>query len=127
MCGRILKSGPILARTATRPSPGLTTWRSKSLLVYPVEKPLMKRYRHRRIHEAQQDGQLLNEEDLDNEDNDSVSHDEEEPPESLHHAVPGVSAVTSMPSMPSSIPLQSTMGTMMTPHMIAPQLLQQHL
>ncbi|KAL4807820.1 STE like transcription factor-domain-containing protein [Aspergillus unguis] len=80
---------------------------------------------HRRIHEAQQDGQIVNEEDLENEDNESVSQDEEESPsDSMHHTVPGVHAVT---TMPSSMPLQSTMGTMMGPHMIAPQLLQQHL
>lgn len=82
---------------------------------------------HRRIHEAQQDGHqpLLNDDDLENEDNESISNDEEDSPsESIHHHVNGVPVVT---SMPSSIALQSSMGSMMAPHMIAPQLLQQHI
>ncbi|KAL4761304.1 sexual development transcription factor SteA [Aspergillus foveolatus] len=81
---------------------------------------------HRRIHEAQQDGQpLVHEDDLENDDNESVSHDEDESPsESVHPAVPGVHGMT---SMPSSVALQSTMGTMMGSHMIAPQLLQQQI
>ncbi|KAL4788026.1 transcription factor steA [Aspergillus varians] len=82
---------------------------------------------HRRIHEAQQDGhQLLHEDDLENDDNESVSHDEDESPaDSVNHH--GINAVSGMTSMPSSIALQSTMGSMMAPHMIAPQLLQQHI
>ncbi|KAL6228863.1 transcription factor steA [Aspergillus navahoensis] len=81
---------------------------------------------HRRIHEAQQDGQPLDhEDDLENDDNESVSHDDEESPsESAHSAAPGIHGMT---SMPSSIALQSTMGTMMGSHMIAPQLLQQQI
>ncbi|KAL4883274.1 STE like transcription factor-domain-containing protein [Aspergillus karnatakaensis] len=83
---------------------------------------------HRRIHEAQQDGHqpLVHEDDLENDDNESLSHDDDEgsPSEPVQHAVSGVSGMT---SMPSSIALQSTMGTMMAPHMIAPQLLQQQL
>ncbi|KAL5342976.1 transcription factor steA [Aspergillus crustosus] len=78
---------------------------------------------HRRIHEAQQDGHqsLGYEDDLETDDNDPFSHDDDEgsPSESAHHTAPG------MTSMPSSMALQSTMGTMMAPHMIAPQLLQQ--
>ncbi|KAL4770785.1 transcription factor steA [Aspergillus nidulans var. acristatus] len=81
---------------------------------------------HRRIHEAQQDGQpLVHEDDLENDDNESVSHDEDDSPsESVHPAVPGVHGMT---SMPSSVALQSTVGTMMGSHMIAPQLLQQQI
>ncbi|KAL4754294.1 transcription factor steA [Aspergillus terricola var. indicus] len=81
---------------------------------------------HRRIHEAQQDGQpLVHEDDLENDDNESVSHDEDESPsESVHPAVPGVHGMT---SMSSSVALQSTMGTIMGSHMIAPQLLQQQI
>ncbi|KAL4942124.1 transcription factor steA [Aspergillus oleicola] len=85
---------------------------------------------HRRIHEAQQDGQpIVHDDDLENEDDESVSHDEDESPsDSAHHAVSGVHGVTTMPSsMPSTITMQSSMGTMMAPHMIAPQLLQQHI
>jgi transcription factor STE12 len=68
---------------------------------------------------------LLNDDDLENEDNESISNDEEDSPsESIHHSVNGVSVVT---SMPSSIALQPSMGSMMAPHMIAPQLLQQHI
>ncbi|KAL5043983.1 transcription factor steA [Aspergillus fruticulosus] len=80
---------------------------------------------HRRIHEAQQDGQpLVHEDDLENDD-ESVSHDDDEShSESVPPAVPGVQGMT---SMPSSIALQSTMGTMMGSHMITPQLLQQQI
>ncbi|CEL09966.1 Putative Sexual development transcription factor SteA [Aspergillus calidoustus] len=79
---------------------------------------------HRRIHEAQQDGHqpLIHDEDYDNEDNDSVTHDEDDSPtESIQHTVSGVA------SIPTAMTLPSTMGTMMASHMIAPQLLQQHM
>ncbi|KAL2825593.1 STE like transcription factor-domain-containing protein [Aspergillus cavernicola] len=82
---------------------------------------------HRRIHEAQQDGHhpLVHDEDLDNDDIESVSQDEEDSPsESAHHTVCSLPGVT---SMPSSMALPSTMGTIMASHMIAPQLLQQHI
>ncbi|KAL4980238.1 transcription factor steA [Aspergillus desertorum] len=80
---------------------------------------------HRRIHEAQQDGQpLVHEDDLDNDD-ESISHDEDDSPsETVHPAVPVVHGMT---SLSSSVALQSTMGTVMGSHMVAPQLLQQQI
>ncbi|GAB1200599.1 hypothetical protein APSETT444_009973 [Aspergillus pseudonomiae] len=84
--------------------------------------------RHRRIHEAQQDGQQplhAQDEDLDNEDNELGSQDEgSSPSESIPSTVVNVSTVT---SMPSAMTLPSAMSTMMAPHMVAPQLLQQQM
>ncbi|KNG80299.1 transcription factor steA, partial [Aspergillus nomiae NRRL 13137] len=83
---------------------------------------------HRRIHEAQQDGQQplhAQDEDLDNEDNELGSQDEgSSPSESIPSTVVNVSTVT---SMPSTMTLPSAMSTMMAPHMVAPQLLQQQM
>ncbi|GMF75848.1 unnamed protein product [Aspergillus oryzae] len=84
--------------------------------------------RHRRIHEAQQDGQQplhVQDEDLENEDNELGSQDEgSSPSESIPSTVVNVSTVT---SMPSTMTLPSAMPTMMAPHMVAPQLLQQQM
>ena len=84
--------------------------------------------RHRRIHEAQQDGQQPlsgHEDDLENEENGFVSPDEgSSPSESVSGTVINVPGMT---SMPSAMTLPSAMPTMVAPHMIAPQLLQQHL
>ncbi|KAF7630102.1 hypothetical protein AFLA_010731 [Aspergillus flavus NRRL3357] len=83
---------------------------------------------HRRIHEAQQDGQQplhVQDEDLENEDNELGSQDEgSSPSESIPSTVVNVSTVT---SMPSTMTLPSAMPTMMAPHMVAPQLLQQQM
>ncbi|KAI9368767.1 STE like transcription factor-domain-containing protein [Aspergillus egyptiacus] len=82
---------------------------------------------HRRIHEAQQDGHqpLTNEEDLENDDFDSVSQDEEaSPSESVQHNHHNMATVT---TIPPSVDISSSMGAIMPSHMIAPQLLQQHV
>jgi transcription factor STE12 len=79
--------------------------------------------RHRRIHEAQQDGQppIAHDEDLE-EANDFESGEESSSPAPAHTMVnmPMTTMGSSM-SMPSAVP------TMMAPQMIAPQLLQQHM
>ncbi|PWY70210.1 STE-domain-containing protein [Aspergillus heteromorphus CBS 117.55] len=83
---------------------------------------------HRRIHEAQQDGQqpiASHDEDFDNEDNGFGSADEgSSPSESVHGTMVNVPGMT---SMPPAMTLPSAMPAMVAPHMIAPQLLQQHL
>lgn len=85
-------------------------------------------YRHRRIHEAQQDGQQPlsgHEEDLENEENGFGSAEEgSSPSESVSGAMVNVPGMT---TMPSAMTLPSAMPTMVAPHMIAPQLLQQQL
>lgn len=82
--------------------------------------------RHRRIHEAHQDGQQppgANEEEFENEGNELDDADENS---SVSQCVPctmvSASSVTSIPSMnmPSAM-------SMMAPQMIAPQLLQQRI
>ncbi|PLB34673.1 sexual development transcription factor SteA [Aspergillus candidus] len=83
---------------------------------------------HRRIHEAQQDGQpplQPHEEDLENEDNESGSADEDSSPvDTGPHSMLHVSSMASMaPAMTLSTAMPSMMGT----HLIAPQLLQQHI
>ena len=84
--------------------------------------------RHRRIHEAQQDGQPplpVPEEDLENEDNDFNSNDEGSSPSDM---VPStVINPPSMVSMPPAMTMPPTMHPMVAPHMIAPQLLQQQI
>jgi transcription factor STE12 len=83
---------------------------------------------HRRIHEAQQDGQQppTQDDDLDNEENDYGSPEEgSSPSESLPSTMVNVPNVTSMPSAMTSLP--SALPTMVAPHMIAPQLLQQQI
>ncbi|PYH86573.1 STE-domain-containing protein [Aspergillus uvarum CBS 121591] len=81
---------------------------------------------HRRIHEAQQDGQppvSVPDDDLENEENGFGSQDEgSSPSDSMPSAV-----VPSVTAMPSAMTLPASMPTMMAPHMIAPQLLQQQI
>lgn len=84
--------------------------------------------RHRRIHEAQQDGQQpvsSNEDDLENEENDFGSADEDLSPEDTSIPTSMIN-MTSMTSMPPSMSMPP-MHTMVAPNMIAPQLLQQHI
>ncbi|KAJ5104990.1 hypothetical protein NUU61_002337 [Penicillium alfredii] len=81
---------------------------------------------HRRIHEAQQDGHppLAHDEDLENDGNDFGSPEEEfSPPEHVQGMVP----MPTMTTMPAPMSMPSAMTTMVAPHMIAPQLLQQHI
>ncbi|KAJ5183087.1 hypothetical protein N7492_000703 [Penicillium capsulatum] len=88
---------------------------------------------HRRIHEAQQDGQppIANDDDLENDGNDFDSFDEDSsPPAPAHQMVnmPPMGSMGSMPSsMPSSMSMPSAVPSMAHSHMIAPQLLQQHI
>ncbi|CAI7579683.1 unnamed protein product [Penicillium pancosmium] len=81
--------------------------------------------RHRRIHEAQQDGQpaLATEEDLENDG--EFDSPESSPPAPAHshpHSMVNMPAMTSM-ATPMSIPAVPGMAS----HMIAPQMLQQQL
>ncbi|KAM0091617.1 hypothetical protein ACP6JD_004997 [Aspergillus fumigatus] len=83
--------------------------------------------RHRRIHEAQQDGQQplpTHDEDLENEENELGSDRESSPGEAIPSSMANVMGLT---SMPSTMPLTSSMPSMMAPQMIAPQLLQQQI
>jgi transcription factor STE12 len=84
------------------------------------------RRRHRRIHEAQQDGQpvVATEEDLDNEGNDFDSAGEEASPPAPAHTKVSMPAMT---TMGTSMGIPSAVPTMMAPQMIAPQLLQQQI
>ncbi|KAM0117805.1 hypothetical protein ACP6JC_005583 [Aspergillus fumigatus] len=82
---------------------------------------------HRRIHEAQQDGQQplpTHDEDLENEENELGSDRESSPGEAIPSSMANVMGLT---SMPSTMPLTSSMPSMMAPQMIAPQLLQQQI
>lgn len=81
--------------------------------------------RHRRIHEAHQDGQppAGNEDDYENEDNELGPGGHSSAAHSVPHTMVNVNSVTSMPSMN----MPSAMSTMMGPQMIAPQLLQQQI
>lgn len=83
---------------------------------------------HRRIHEAQQDGQQplpSHDDDIENEENE-LSDEGSSPVESMPNHMANVIGVT---SMPSSLALTSAMPTMtmVAPHMITPQLLQQQI
>ncbi|KAJ6164461.1 hypothetical protein N7470_003133 [Penicillium chermesinum] len=88
---------------------------------------------HRRIHEAQQDGQapVVDEEDLENDGEEFDSPNEDSPPPTSepHSMVnmPTMTSMTSMTSMAAPMTIPSTVPNMMAPHMIAPQLLQQHI
>ncbi|CAG8365561.1 unnamed protein product [Penicillium salamii] len=81
---------------------------------------------HRRIHEAQQDGHSIVplDEDLENDENEYDSSREDMSPPEPAHAMINMPHMTSMPA-PMSMP--SAMSGMVAPHMIAPQLLQQHM
>lgn len=81
--------------------------------------------RHRRIHEAQHDGQSIDPIDDELEGEDDISEEEigELSPIASH-------AMINMPHVPpgsAPISLPSTMSGMGGQHMIAPQLLQQHM
>jgi transcription factor STE12 len=86
--------------------------------------------RHRRIHEAQQDGQapIANEDDLENDGHEFESAGEDSPPPA-HHAPHTMVQMPTMTSMATSMSMPSAMPTMVpAPHqMIAPQLLQQQM
>ena len=79
--------------------------------------------RHRRIHEAQQDGQpvLANDDELENEVNDFESPGEESLLSDHTHNM------ISTPAMTTSMSIASAIPAMVPPHMIAPQLLQQRI
>lgn len=82
--------------------------------------------RHRRIHEAQQDGQSIVplDDDLENDENDyDSSREDMSPPEPAHAMI----NMTNMTTMPTPMSMPSSMSGMVAPHMIAPQLLQQHM
>jgi transcription factor STE12 len=88
--------------------------------------------RHRRTHESQQDGQPqhqpLSDEDLENEENEFGSLDEDSPAPESHTFVPhGVVTMGAVTSIPESMTLQTSMPTMVAPHLITPQFLQQRI
>ncbi|KAJ5360156.1 hypothetical protein N7517_009347 [Penicillium concentricum] len=81
---------------------------------------------HRRIHEAQQDGQTIvpTDEDLENDAHEFGSPREEMSPPAPAHTMISMPNMTSM-AAPLSMP--SALTGMPSSHMIAPQLLQQHM
>lgn len=126
-----LKSGHIPVLIATRPFRGPTILHSE----YPPHVTFETQHaycffshnRHRRIHEAQQDGQQplsTHEEDLENEENDFGSADEDFSPQdpSLPTSMVNMTSMATMPAM-----TMPPMHTMVAPNMIAPQLLQQQI
>ncbi|KAJ5619427.1 hypothetical protein N7510_003411 [Penicillium lagena] len=81
---------------------------------------------HRRIHEAQHDGQppFTHEDDLENDAHDFGSpEDDMSPPAHAQDMI----HVPHMAPIPGSMSMPSAMQTVVAPHMIAPQLLQQQL
>lgn len=86
--------------------------------------------RHRRIHEAQQDGQapIVNDDDLENDGNDFESAGEDSSPPA-HHASHTMVQMPTMTTMATTMSMPSAMSNMVhAPHqMIAPQLLQQQM
>ncbi|KAJ6001913.1 hypothetical protein N7499_002219 [Penicillium canescens] len=80
---------------------------------------------HRRIHEAQQDGQPLvpTDEDLENDENEFSSQRESISPPQPAHTMMNMTNMT----MPAPMTMPSAMPNMVASHMIAPQLLQQHM
>lgn len=82
--------------------------------------------RHRRIHEAHQDGHTVvpTDEDLENDENEFGSPREElSPVEPAHTMI----TMPNMTSMAAPMTMPSALTGMATPHMIAPQLLQQQM
>ncbi|OKL62129.1 Transcription factor steA [Talaromyces atroroseus] len=90
--------------------------------------------RHRRTHETQQDGQSsqhpLSDEYLENEEKEFGSLEEDSPgsdgPSFVHPSVVSMSTMTPM-SAASSMPMQASMSSMVAPHLISPQYLQQQM
>lgn len=129
----IPKSGRTLVLTATRHSRDPTTLHSEFPLVYHfVCTSAYHSYRHRRIHEAQQDGQpplSTHEEELENEENEFGSPDEDLSPHdtSIPTSMMNMTTMTSMPTTMATTMSMPPMHTMVAPNMIAPQLLQQHI
>lgn len=86
--------------------------------------------RHRRIHEAQQDGQqqvTSTDEELENEENEFCSPEDVSPPSGPKFIPNTVANMANVTSMPSSMSMPPAMSTMMARQMIAPQLLQQQI
>lgn len=86
--------------------------------------------RHRRIHEAQQDGQpaLATEEDLENDG--EFDSPEPSPPAQAHphdHAHHHAHGMVNMPAMSMATTMSIPSVSGMASHMIAPQMLQQQL
>lgn len=81
--------------------------------------------RHRRIHESQHDGQAIGPIDDDLEHDDYISEEDigEMSPMPSHAMI----NMSNMPQGSAPISLPSTMSGMGGQHMIAPQLLQQHM
>jgi hypothetical protein len=124
-----LRNDLTFARTATRHSHGLTTLHSKrqSRLSSPY---ILILYRHRRTHEAQQDGQPLSasysEEDLENDENDFGSAGElSSPEEPMHPASMGMSM--SVPAPSQLVGMQHHYNQQPPSQMVHPQMLQQHM
>lgn len=87
-------------------------------------------HRHRRIHEAHQDGQQLsgtNEEDFENEDNEENEFGFADENSSPAHPAPGAMVNPNSVASTPPVNMSSAMPTMMPPQMVAPQLLQQHI
>ncbi|KAJ5397518.1 hypothetical protein N7509_005631 [Penicillium cosmopolitanum] len=135
-CGDDLHSVPVISVMGFRLAPKLT-WARRHVRTHTQERPYPCPYcskafsrsdnlaQHRRIHEAQQDGQpaLATEEDLENDG--EFDSPESSPPAPAHphpHSMVNMPAMTSM-ATPMSIPAVPGMAS----HMIAPQMLQQQL
>jgi len=87
--------------------------------------------RHRRTHEAQQDGQphsgSYSEEDLENDENDFGSAGElSSPDEAMHPASMGMSSM-SVPAPSSLVGMQHHYNQPPPSQMVRPQMLQQHM
>nr|AAK21854.1 homeodomain transcription factor StlA [Talaromyces marneffei]ABH09729.1 STE12-like protein [Talaromyces marneffei] len=89
---------------------------------------------HRRTHETQQDGhnsqQSLSDDFLENEEKEFGSLEEESPGSDshsfIHPSVVSMSTMTPM-SVASTMSMQASMSTMVAPHLISPQYLQQQM
>lgn len=91
-------------------------------------------YRHRRTHETQQDGhnsqQSLSDDYLENEEKEFGSLEEESPVSDSHSFVhPSVVTMSTMTPMSAAttMSMQASMSTMVAPHLISPQYLQQQI
>ncbi|KAH8702574.1 homeodomain transcription factor StlA [Talaromyces proteolyticus] len=89
---------------------------------------------HRRTHETQQDNQHfqqpLSDEDLEAEEKEFGSLENDSPTSDVNHFVhPSVVSMPTMSQMstPSAMTMQNAMPSMVAPHMIAAQYLQQHI
>lgn len=91
-------------------------------------------FRHRRTHETQQDGQNgnqpLSDDDLDSEEKEYGSLENDSPESDanqfVHPSVVSMPSAAHMPT-PAAMTMHNSMPSMLAPHMIASQYLQQHI